>query len=85
MGTFEVDAKKLDLNACIHGVGVSPKHRLKSHFISIGILHLNSSRKIEMQKYSDGQLIVTPPQLNGLKIRQQPFRQFTEQSLELYT
>ena len=28
---FEVDAKKLDLNACIHGV--SPKHRLKSHFI----------------------------------------------------
>jgi len=27
MGTFEVDAKKLDLNACINGV--SPKHRLK--------------------------------------------------------
>ena len=51
-GTSEVDAKKLDLNACIQGV--SPKHRLKSHFIRIGILHLNSPRKIEMQKYSDG-------------------------------
>jgi hypothetical protein len=46
-GTFEVDVKKLDLNACIHKV--SPKHRLKSHFIRIGILHLNSPRKIELQ------------------------------------
>ncbi len=45
MGTFEVDVKKLDLNACINGV--SPKHRLKSqHFIWIGILHHNSPRKI---------------------------------------
>ena len=58
-GTFEVDAKKLDLNVCIHRV--SPKHRLKSHFIWIGIVHLNSPRKIEMQKYSDGRLIATPP------------------------
>ena len=32
-----------------------------------------------MQKYSDGRLIVTPPRLNGLKIKQQSFRQFTEQ------
>ena len=28
---------------------LSPKHRLKSHFICIGILQLNSPRKIEMQ------------------------------------
>ena len=64
MGRVEVDTKKLDLNACINGV--SPKHRLKNHFIRIGILHHNSPRKIEMQKYSDGRLIVTPPRLNGL-------------------
>ncbi len=58
-GTFEVDLKKLDLNACINGV--SPKHRLKSHFIRIGVLHANSPRKIEMQKDSDGRLITIPP------------------------
>jgi hypothetical protein len=67
-GTFEVDLKKLDLNACINRV--SPKHRLKSHFIRIDTLHHNSPRKIEMQKYSDGRLIVTPPRLNGLRIKQ---------------
>jgi hypothetical protein len=32
-----------------------------------------------MQNYSDGQFIVTPPRLNGLRIKQQSFRQFTEQ------
>ncbi len=80
-GTFEVNAKKLDLNACIHGV--SPKHRLKSHFIRIG--NLNSPRKIEMQKYSDDRLIINPPRLNGLRIKQQSFRQFTKQYVELYT
>ena len=32
-----------------------------------------------MQKYSDGRMIVTPPRLNGLRIKQQSFRQFTEQ------
>ena len=71
-GTFEVDAKKLDLKACINGV--SPKHRLKNHFIRIGILHQNSPRKIE--KDSDGRLIVIPPRLNGLRIKQQSFKQF---------
>jgi hypothetical protein len=77
MGMFEVDLKKLDLNAHINGV--SPKHRLKNHFIRIGVLHANSPRKIEMQKDSDGRLIVIPPRLNGLRIKQQSFRQFTEQ------
>ena len=78
---FEVDVNMLDLNACINGV--SPKHRLKGHFIRIGILHHNSPRKIEMQKYSDGRLIITPPQLNGLRIKRQSFRQFMEQYVEL--
>jgi hypothetical protein len=66
------------LNACTNGV--SPKHRLKSHFIWIGILHHNSLGKIEMQKYSHGRLIVNPKQLNWLRIKRQWwFSQFTEQ------
>ena len=68
----------VDLNACTNGV--SPKHRLKSHFIRIGILHHNSLGKIEMQKYSDSWLIVNPKWLNWLRIKWQWwFRQFTEQ------
>ena len=51
-GMFEVDAKKLDLNACINGV--SPKNREKCHFIRIDVLYADSLRKIEIQKYSDG-------------------------------
>jgi len=32
-----------------------------------------------MQKDSDGRLIVIPQRLNGIRIKQQSFRQFTEQ------
>ncbi len=74
--TFEVDTKKMDLNACINGV--SAEHRVKFHFIRIGILANHSPRKVEMQKYSDGRMIVTPPRLNGLRIKQQSFRQCME-------
>ena len=42
-------------------------------------------KTIEMQKDSDGRLIVTAPRLNELRIKQQLFRQFTEQYVELYT
>jgi hypothetical protein len=61
MGMFDIDLKKLDLNACINGV--SPKHRLKNHIIRIGVLYAYSPRKIEMQKDSDGRQIVIPPRL----------------------
>ena len=54
-------------------------HRVRRQFIRIGIINDYSPRKIEMQKYRDGRLIVTPPRLNGLRIKQQSFRQFTEQ------
>ncbi len=37
-----------------------------------------SPKKNEMQKYSDGRLIITPPRLNGLRIKQQSFRKFME-------
>jgi len=75
---FEVDEKKVDLNALMKGK--PPKHRMKVNFIRIGVLHANSPRKIEMQKGSDGLMIFTPPRLNGLRIKQQSFRQCVEQS-----
>jgi hypothetical protein len=66
--TLEVEFKKLDLDTFINGV--SPKHRMQSHFIRIGILNAQSPRKIERQKYSDGRMIATPPRLNGFRIKQ---------------
>jgi len=77
MGTMEVSSKKLDLNAYVNRTEPT-KNREQCHFIWIGILHHNS---IEiMQKDSDGLMILTPPRLNGLRIKQQPFRQCVEQS-----
>jgi hypothetical protein len=76
-GTFEVETKKMNMHAFIQEE--SPKKRKDITIIRIGILHANSPRKIEMQKDSDGRLITIPPQLNGLRIKQQSFRQFTEQ------
>ncbi len=64
MGTVEVDTKKLDLNACINWV--SPKHREQVYIIRIGVLTVHSPRKIEMQKDSDGRMMVIPLRLNGL-------------------
>ena len=58
-GSFEVDTKKLDTNACI--LGVPAKHRVKVHVIQIGVSTDLSPKTIEMQKYSDDRLIVTPP------------------------
>ena len=81
--TFEVDVKKVDLNAFIEGE--SSKHREKVNFIRIGILHVKSPRKIEMQKDSDGQMIITPPQLNGPHIKRQSFKYFMEQFKWKYT
>jgi hypothetical protein len=75
-GTFEVDTKKLDLTAFING---TPKIRKEQcHFIRIGILNDYSPRKIEMQ-HRDGRMIVTPPRLNCIRIKQQSFRQCMEQ------
>ena len=63
-GTFEVDRKKMDIDAFIQGE--SSNKRKDIAFIWIGVLHAKSPRKIEMQKYSDGRMISTPPKLNGL-------------------
>jgi hypothetical protein len=77
MGTVEIDTKKLDINACMNGL--PSKHREQVYFIRIGVNADLSPKTIEMQKDSDGRLIVIPPRLNGLRIKQQSFRQFTEQ------
>ncbi len=45
--SFEVDTKKLDINACI--LGVSAKHKVNVHVIRIGIINDYSPKKIEMQ------------------------------------
>jgi hypothetical protein len=77
MGKMEVSSKKLDLNAYVNGTKPT-KNMEKCHFNQIGVLYADSPRKIEMQKYSDGRLIVDPPRLNGLRIKQQSFRKLIE-------
>jgi len=76
--TFEVDRKKMYIDAFIQGE--SSNKRKNIAFIRIGVLHAKTPRKIEMQKDSDGLMIVTSPGLNGLWIKQQSFRQCVEQS-----
>ena len=44
MGTVEIDAKKLDINACINGL--SPKHRELVYFIRIGVNTDQSPKKL---------------------------------------
>jgi hypothetical protein len=77
-GTFEVDRKKMNIDAFIQGESSNKRNDIA--FIRIGILHAKSPIKIEMQKDSDGLMIVTPPRLNGPRIIQQSFRQCVEQS-----
>jgi hypothetical protein len=58
-GTFEVDTKKLGLTAFINGTPKLCKEQC--HFIWIVIINNYSPRKIEMQKHSDGRMIINPP------------------------
>jgi hypothetical protein len=74
--TVEVEAKELDLHAYVNGV--SPKNRQQVYFIQIGVLAVDSSRKIEMHRYSDGRMNTTPLRLNGLHSRWQSFRKLIE-------
>ncbi len=74
--TVVVEAKKLDLDAYVNGV--SPKNRQQLYFIQIGVLAVDSPRKIEMQRYSDGRMKTTPPRLNGLHFRRRTFRELMD-------
>jgi hypothetical protein len=71
--TFQGNLKKVDVNAFIKGM--SSMHRMKIHFIWIGVLAVDSPRKIEVQRYSDGRMKTTPPRLNGLHFRLGTFRE----------
>ncbi len=69
--------QKIDLNAFINR---TPKIDKKNyHFIRIGVLNSYSPRKVKMQQNMYGVMIVTPPWLNRLRIKQQQFRQCMEQ------
>jgi len=71
-GTFEVDTKKLDLNAFIEGTQKINKEHL--YFLRIGILKSSFHRKIEMQKDPNyGRMITTTPRLGGLHLQQTIF------------
>ena len=76
---FEVATKKIDLDGFINGTPKDPKNRKDHHFIRIGVMNQYSPRKVEMQQNMYGVMIVTPPRLNRLRIKQQQFRQSTEQ------
>jgi len=80
---FEVDVKKVDLNAFIEGE--SAKHWEKVNFIRLGVPKASSHRKIEMQKDPhNGRMITTPPRLSGLHIQQSSFRRLIEPILWNY-
>jgi hypothetical protein len=82
-GTFEVDLKKIDLNAFIQGE--SARHRKDFIFIRIGVLKASSHRKIEMQKDPhDGRMITTPLKLSGLRLQQSSFRRLIKPILWNY-
>ncbi len=46
--------------------------------IRIGVLDDHSPRKVEIQKDNHGQMMVIPPRLNGLWLKQQTFRESME-------
>jgi hypothetical protein len=63
---------------------MSPKHRVKIHFIWIAVLALDSPKKIEVQRYSDGRMKTTPPRLNGLHFRLQTFKELMDPFVRNY-
>jgi hypothetical protein len=81
-GTFEVDRKKMDIDAFIQGQSANKRKDIA--FIRIGVLHAKSPRKIEMQKDSDGRMITTPPRLSGLHLQQSSFRRLINPTLWNY-
>jgi hypothetical protein len=82
-GTFEVDRKKMEIDAFIKGE--SSNKRKDTAFIRIGVLKASSHRKVEMQKDPhDGRMITTPPRLSGLCLQQSSFQRLIEPILWNY-
>ncbi len=75
---FEASTKIIDLDGFINGVPKVDKNKKNHHFIWIGIINQHSPRKVEMQQNMYCVMIITPPRLIRLRIKQQQFRQSTE-------
>jgi hypothetical protein len=67
----------MDYNAFINGTKPT-KERVKIHMLRIGVLDAHLPQKMEMQKENHGQMMVIPPRLNGLQLKQQSFRESME-------
>jgi hypothetical protein len=70
---IEFDQKKIDLDAYINVVPPSQNNRRKFYVVGIGNKTEQSPNKIDKQTGRDGQLITTPPWLNGLGMKCQTF------------
>ncbi len=70
---IELEQKQIDIDAIINGTTPSCSNRGKFYIVNIGNKTKQSPNKIEEQMGWDGQLITTPPRLNGLRIKQQSF------------
>ncbi len=75
---IELEQKKIDINAYIDGTKPSRGNRGGFYIMRIGNKTEQSPNKIEEQIGWDGQLITTPPQLNGLRIKQQSIIRIVE-------
>ena len=73
--TIELAKKRLYLNAYINGTPPSQITQRDFYVFRIGIKNEDSPNKIEEQIGQDGQLITTPPRLNGLALKHNPFNQ----------
>jgi hypothetical protein len=71
--------EKIDLDGFIKGTPKVHNNKKNHHFIWIGVINQYSTRKVEMQQNMYGVMIITPPRLIRLRIKQQQFRQSTEQ------
>jgi len=76
---LEVATKKIDLDGFINEMPKVDKNKKNYHFIRIGVINQYSPRKVEMQQNMYGVMIITPQRLIRLRIKQQQFRQSTEQ------
>ncbi len=80
---IKFDQKKIDLDAYINGTPPSWLKQKKFYVVRIGNKTEQSPNKIEEQTGQDGQLITTPPRLNGIGIKTQSFRRIVEPFISL--
>ncbi len=75
---IKFNQKKVDIDAYIDGTGPSQLKRRGFYVVRIGNKNKQLPNRIEDQRSRDGQLITTPPRLNGLRIKQQSILRIVE-------